>query len=272
MKKSIMLLFVISVLILNMFADNPFIVIMYDSKTENSIGPFPPKRTVWASTIDKLREYNTKAVVMKFFYDLPKDEDKIFSSSIKNIPTFLQACINEIEPSNNKLESKYTINTDRNYKDVITGKKGWLPVSELARNAYEVGFVDIRDINDIPIIEKYDNKYVKSLYFCILQFIFPDLRFENNSLVLNNKKIILNKYSEMHVDYPKEDNLKYISLCDVLNNEVDMKIFENKIVIIGWDGSKMDTFNISTGTVNKHRVFIYGLYDMYNQLSQTKFD
>lgn len=266
--KNYLIVFLLIFIISNIFADNPFVVIMYDSKTETSIGPFPPKRTVWASTIDKIKNLGAKAVVLKFFYDLPKDEDKTLGNSLKNIPTFLQACINEVEPSDNKLNKKFTIILDRNYKNVITGKKGWLPVSELANNAYEVGFVDIRDINYIPIIEKYDDKYVKSLYFSILQYIFPDLRLENNSLVHNNKIIILNQYSEMHVNYPKEDDLDYISLCDVLNNEINKAIFDDKIIIIGFDGNDFDTFDISTGKVKKHRVFIYGLYDMYNQLIQ----
>jgi CHASE2 domain-containing sensor protein len=266
--KKCLIVFLLILIVSNIFADNPFVVIMYDSKTEKSIGPFPPKRTVWASTIEKVINLNAKAVVMKFFYDLPKDEDKILSSSLKKVPTFLQACINEVEPSDNKLDVKFTIKLDQNYKNLITGKKGWMPVSELANNAYDIGFVDIRDINNIPIIEKYDNKYVKSLYFSILQFIFPNLRLENNSLVNNNKKILLNQYSEMHINYPKEDNLDYISLCDVLNNKIDKAKIENKIVIIGFDGNDLDSFDISTGKVRKHRVFIYGLYDMYNQINQ----
>ena len=249
-----------------LFAESPFVVIMYDKKTENALGSFPPKRTIWASTVEKVKALNAKAVVLKFFYDLPRDEDYLLGNSIKNIPTFLQACINESEPSNNKLDQRFIISANQNYKNVLSGNNGWLPVSVLAKNAYDIGFVDIRDINNIPIIEKYDGKYVKSLYYCILKYVLPDLYMENNFLVNKNKKVKLNIFAEMKVNYPKEDNLAYISLCDVLNSTIEEKIIKNKIVIIGYDGSNSETLTISAGEVNKHRVFVYGLFDMYIKL------
>jgi hypothetical protein len=262
---AIVILLCVSV-ILHLSAESPFVVIMYDSKTEKTIGDFPPKRTVWAQTINKVRSLNAKAVVLKFFYDLPKSEDIDLGKSISTIPTFLQACINENDPSNNVLDQKYEMKVDRDYANVISGKNGWIPVSDLAQKAYDVGFVDISNITEIPIIEKYNNRYVRSLYFSVLQYVLPDLKFEKNTLVNNKKQIKLSRYSEMHVNYPGEDKLEYISLCDVLNNKVNSNDIENKVVIIGYDGKSSETFDISTGKVNKHRVFIYGLYDMYNQL------
>lgn len=266
MKKAFVLFALFVCVTYHMIAESPFVVIMYDVKTENVMGDFPPKRTVWANTIDKVKSLNAKAVVLKFFYDLPKEEDKYLQKSISTIPTFLQACINKVEPSNNVLNSKYEIKVDKDYTQIISGDMGWLPTKEIAQNAYDIGFVDLNDINEIPIIEKYSGKYVKSLYFCILQYVLPNLKLQNNVLINNNKIVKLNKNTEMYVKYPKKDVIEYVSLCDVLNDKVDKKIFENKIVIIGYDGIKSEKLSISTGETNKHRVFIYGLYDMYNQL------
>ncbi len=264
-KYTLIFLLVLSVMV-DLYSEMPFTVVMYDDKTEKVIGDFPPNRIVWSNTIDKLKEYGAKAIVLKFFYDLPKDDDAYLSKSIKTIPTFLQACINNNEPTSNKLDNKFSIKLDKKYNSLISGSNGWIPMNYFADNAYDIGFVDVRDINEIPIIENYNGMYVKSLYFCILQYIFPSLRIENNVLITNNKKIKLNKYSEMSVTYPKEDKLDYISLTEVLNGKADKKLIENKIMIICWDGSKSESFNISTGLVKTHRVFIYGLYDMYNQL------
>jgi CHASE2 domain-containing sensor protein len=247
-------------------AESPFVIIMYDNKTEAALGAFPPKRTVWANTVDKVQTLNAKAVVLKFFFDLPRDEDIVLSDSIQKIPTFLQACINDDEPSNNQLDERFTVKLAMNNANVLSGNNGWLPVKALEKNAYDVGFVDIRDINNIPIIENYNGKYVKSLYYCLLQYVFPDLKMDSNYLVNDHKKIKLNNNIEMNVNYPIQDNLKFISLCDVLNNTVDSKDIENKIVIIGYDGNNSETLTITTGKVKKHRVFIYGLFDMYNQL------
>lgn len=272
MKKVVLVIFSLFVIISQISAETPFVVIMYDSLTEKNIGDFPPNRKIWADTINRLKECNAKAIVLKFFFDLPKAEDELLGKSISNIPTFLQACINENEPSNNQLDSRFITKPDYNYKNIISGNKGWLPVTVLSQNAYDIGFVDLRNVNEIPILEKYDNHYVKSLYFSVLQYVFPDLRLVNNSLIYKNKRIVLNKYLEMHVSYPKNDNLNYISLYEVLNKKIEKSTFNNKIVIIGYDGINSPSLTISTGTVNTHRVFIYGLYDMYNQLKEGKSD
>lgn len=264
--KSILISACLILISTSVFADNPFVIVMYDSETEKSLGSFPPNRTTWASTIDKLYEFNAKAIVLKFFFDLHRPEDKILSVALSKIPTFLQACINENEPSNNKLDKKFVIQVDQSYNNIIKGKNGWLPINEIAINAFDLGFVDIRDYNSIPIIEKYNNQYVSSLYFSILKYVYKDLSLTKNTLTNHNKIIELNKYSEMYVNYPEKDELNYISLIDLINNKINKYQINNKIVIIGYDGDKSEYANISTGKVKKHRVFIYGLIDMYNQL------
>ena len=272
MKKIVFIMLSLLISISHISAESPFVVIMYDSLTEKNIGDFPPNRKVWADTISKLMEYNANAIVLKFFFDLPKPEDDLLSKSIRCIPTFLQACINENEPSDNQLNSRFAIQSDNSYKNVISGKKGWVPVPVLSQNAYDIGFVDLRNVNEIPIIENFNNYYVKSLYFSVLQYMLPELKLVNNALINKNKRIVLNKYLEMHVNYPKSDSIKYVSLYDVLNNKIERNVFTNKIVIIGYDGINSQTITLSTGQVNVHRAFVYGLYDMYNQLNEGKID
>ena len=141
--------------LVHVFSESPFEVIMYDVKTENALGVFPPNRTVWAKTIDKVKELGAQAVVLKFFFDLPKEEDRYLSQSMSNSPIFLQACLNNTEGSSADLNTKFYFTLDKKYDKVISGEKGWIPVKVLMDNAYDVGFVDIRDFNEIPLIENY---------------------------------------------------------------------------------------------------------------------
>jgi len=259
--------FIMLLFLPTMSAENPFVVIMYDQKTENRMGSFPPKRDVWAKSLEKLSENNVKAVVLKFFFDLPQDEDIVLAKSMNKVPVFLQARINEAEPSDNEIEDKFSIKLDRKYQRVITGRKGWIPVKPLSKNAYDIGFVDINDFYEIPLIEMYDGKYYKTLYFCILKFIFPEIKIEKNKLIYNAMALPLTESLAMHVSYPKEDIMEYIPLVDVLDGKINKNLLENKIAIIGYDVQNSERRKISTGEVNVHRVFIYGLYDMFNQLA-----
>ena len=76
----------------------------------------------------------------------------------------------------------------------------------------------------------------------------------------------------MHVNYSKNDSIKYVSLYNLLNSKIERDVFNNKIVIIGYDGINSPTINLATGQVNVHRTFVYGLFDMYNQLTEEKID
>ncbi|MBN1411714.1 MAG: CHASE2 domain-containing protein [Spirochaetales bacterium] len=268
MKKHLILFCLFMAVSFTALAESPFAVIMYDEKTEKEVGAFPPKRTIWAHTIDKCREYGAKAVVLKFFYDMPREEDKVFAVAMDKIPVFLQACLNNEEPSLNPLDRKYSIDLGKRYTLALSGDNGWIPVPVLAEKAYDIGFVDVQNVNEIPLVEQFKGKYYKSLCYAVLLYIYPGLKIENDALVHNNKKIKLSGNLEMHVNYPEKDNLDYIPLCDFLNGKAGKKDVEHKIAIIGWDGNNSGTFAISTGKVRTHRVFVYGLLDMYDQVKR----
>jgi hypothetical protein len=92
------------------------------------------------------------------------------------------------------------------------------------------------------------------------------LRLKDNHLIRGSKKIKLDGFTQIHVTYPVKDDLEYLSLCDLLDGKIERSKIGGKIVIIGWDGAASPTMEISAGKVKIHRVFIYGLLDMYDQL------
>ena len=52
---------------------------------------------------------------------------------------------------------------------LLSGKSGWLPLPDLSAAAYDLGFVDYRVIDRMPLVEQYGDKLVKSLYLSCLE-------------------------------------------------------------------------------------------------------
>jgi hypothetical protein len=256
------------VLSISLFAQSPFAVLMYDQKSEQKLEKFPPNRFEYAKAIELLKKMNAKAVVLKFFYDLPKSsaEDQALSKSLKLLPVFIQARILNDEKNPNPLNQQYVIYLDQEYRKAISGNSGWLPLSSISDNAFDLGFVDIRKPANIPLFEVYQGNYVKSLWYSVLQYVLPTMKIEKGYLINGNKKLRINEYGEIDVNYPKKDILDYISFYDLINGTIDKSIIENKVVIIGYDGEQIDKIRISSGDVKSHRVFIYSLFDIYDKI------
>jgi hypothetical protein len=251
-----------------LFCESPFAFVMYDAQSEMIIGKFPPERDVYANLVLKLKENEAKAIVFKYFFDLPKNtiKDQVFADSLKELPVFLQARIDNSEKKPNDLLNKYYSSDLLKSKNVITGNSGWIPISTISFNAYDLGFVDIRNPSYIPLFEKYKGHYVKSLWYSIIKYIFPDVKIENGSLINGNRKINSNDFGEVKIEYPLNDSLQYISFSNLINEHIDSKIFQNKIVIVGYDGNNIDSIQTPIGSIKSHRVFIYGLLSLYDQL------
>ena len=148
-----------------------FQLIMVDEKTEKILGQFPYDREVYANAIDKMKMYQPKAIIIKYFIDLPKSEkgDKKFSESINGVKTFLQASINN-EPNPNELSEKFLYKNIHGDAELIHGNRGWIPLKIFSDNAYDIGFVNIRPKNAeyVPLVVEYKGKIYKSLWLSIM--------------------------------------------------------------------------------------------------------
>jgi CHASE2 domain-containing sensor protein len=250
------------------FAESPFVVVMYDQKSEQLIAPFPVDRARYAEALAVLKEDGARAVVFKFFFDQPKngDSDLKLEESLKLLPVFLQARIDNSEPNANGLADRFYLELDGKFRAALSGDSGWLPLPQFAENAAGIGFVDIRKTDSVPIVEMYKGRPVPSLGYAILAYCLPNLRIDKGRLVNGERTIKIGDNGEVAVRYPKQDNLTAFSFYDLVTRRLDPSLFADKIVIIGYDGEAMDKLKTPIGMVKSHRVFIYTLYDLYERL------
>ena len=253
-------------------AENPFQLIFIDEKTESKMGSFPYDRKIYAEALNLLKKYEAKAVVLKYFLDLPKtnDGDKLLSDAMKNIPVFLQANIDNKETVPNPLPEKFFYNDFHlNRGLLIQGKSGWIPLPIFSENCYQIGFVNIRNIDAVPLIEVYRGYPVKTLYLEILEYVIAS-KVDFNSLKeikINKRNIQLTEYSEITVELPTVDHLQYISFVDLIEGKVQKKDVANKVIILGYDGEKIHSFDTKIGKIKAHRMFYYGLIGAYKKIS-----
>src|SRR5476649_1004481 len=143
-----------------------FAVVMIDDATEAKLGPFPYDRAMYAKAIDACARLKAKAVVVKFFFDLPKTPagDAALAAAMKNIPCVLQARLEPTEGTAQSIPSRFRFG-DKPLPAGERGDLGWIPLPGLLDTASAVGFVDF-DSPTIPLIEDYRGASYKSLVLC----------------------------------------------------------------------------------------------------------
>ena len=74
-------------------AQHPFALVMIDQASESRYGGFPIDRALVAQVVDKLAAAGVRAVVLKFFYDLPSNSasDAALAAAISKIRVLLQS-------------------------------------------------------------------------------------------------------------------------------------------------------------------------------------
>ena len=87
----------------------PFTFVMINSQTEQRYGSLPFNRALIARAVERLAAAKAKGIVIKFFYDLPgnEDNDRLLERCICAAPVALQASLNDAEGTTNSLEPKF---------------------------------------------------------------------------------------------------------------------------------------------------------------------
>lgn len=149
----------------------------------------------------------------------------------------------------------------------VSGKSGWLPLELLSTNACDVGFVDFVSPVSVPIIERYQGHYVKSLYLCALEMAFDGrATIEGHELKIAGRSLALDKQLQAAITLPERDELEYLSFGDLLEGKLASAAFTDKIVVLGYDGSKIPKIQTPVGNLKAHRVFCYSLFDLYARM------
>jgi hypothetical protein len=272
------LIWVSFLLVFRAFASSPstFVFVMIDSQTEAQYGTLPFNRAVIAKAIDKLAAAGAKGIILKFFYDLPstEDRDRALESSICAAPIALQASLNDTEGTTNGLDARFRIDniSPEGFPPAFSGDKGLIPLARFSRCARAVGFVDVGYVNsvaaDIPLLEVYQGKVVKSLHLVALEMAYDHTAQiqPSGTIRLGEKELDIMH----HIDFPPTNSLAYIPLHVVVNDTAkgwQIKV-QQSVVIIGYVGKKIHSIQTPMGPLSAHRFFIAGLMSLSKSMQE----
>jgi CHASE2 domain len=256
-------------------ATHPFELVLIDAASEKQLGGFPVDRKLVAQVVTALKAAGAKGVVLKFFYDQPAklpESDKALADAISSTKTLLQARIDEAEFGPNPLPSRFAMDkAEGNLKTPLAGDNGWIPMPQFANAAHDIGFVDITTPENVPMVESYKNTPVNSLTLAALELATDETgHIENGArLTLGSKSVPLTTDNQVALKLNTNEKLDYTSFSDVLESKegsTAMSRFRGKVVVIAYDGAKMEMIQTSAGPIKAHRLFYMGLLDVWRQL------
>jgi hypothetical protein len=243
----------------------PFTFVMIDSQTEQLYGSLPFNRALIARAVERLTAEKVKGVIIKFFYDLPSNEedDRLLEGSICAVPVALQASLNDAEGTTNSLEPRFRFGALAlpHLLPLFSGEKALIPLERFRRCAKAVGFVDSSE-SEIPLVESYQGTLVKSLYLVALEMASNQKAEVSPSGLVTLGKARL---GVMHpIAFPATNSLSYIPLHEILSQKGatwQAKV-KGSVVVLGYDGKNIHTIKTPSGAVGAHRFFIFVLLSL----------
>jgi hypothetical protein len=246
-----------------------FVVVLIDAKTERELGKFPYDRSVLAQSIERAAKFEARGVLLKFFIDQRKSEqgDRELAAAMRKTKVILQARLNDAEPEDNPLPARFRLDLPSADDHPIHAREGWMPLPELSETAHDIGFSEYSRLERMPIVEKFRDQYVKSLYTCCLELVTgKSARIEpGKRITFGHKSLPLDERDEAPVKLPDRDTLEYIPLVDFLHSEFAARV-KDRVVILGYDGELEKPVETPIGKVRGHRLFCYFLFSLYEQL------
>lgn len=254
-------------------APHPFQLVMIDDATEVQYGRFPLSRDLTARAVLRLTQAGARAVVLKFFYDEPRDNavDSALASAISQGTVLLQARIDDSAERANTLSPRFGLSVPPGPTPII-GQSGWIPIPLFANRAAAVGLVDVTRSDRIPAFGRYKDMALPSLTVAAIAMavdggkpvIEPgkQIRFGNRTLPLDaESQITLSPTA-----FDNADGISYLSFGDIIGNKAVPSTVRGKVVVIGYHGSQMHRLSTSAGSLKAHQVFWLGLLDAWAQL------
>jgi hypothetical protein len=245
-----------------------FAVVFIDAASEAKFGAFPLDRSLLARAIQKASDLHARGVVLKFFLDQPKAEasDLLLAQALTNTPVLLQARIDDSEAHPNPLPARFTLQGVK-FQTQISGRGGWIPIPRFMANAHDVGFVDFSS-TQVPLVENYQDRPVKSLVLCCIELATGKRAIiePGQKLTLGAHELRLDARNCVQAKLPLKDDLAYIPFQRFLAGDIPANLIQGKVVIVGYDGPKMYSISTPIGQVRAHRLFVYELQSIYEQL------
>lgn len=228
-------------------AQSAFVPIFIDTRTEAKLGAFPYDRAVYADALTAFARLGAKGVVLKFFLDQPKGKgDYTLALAMTKLPVIVQARCDDAELKPNLLDARFSATITKQSNFAVTCEAGWIPLPLLQKNATNVCFIDQAVADMAPLLERYQQRAVKTLYGCALE-------------LAGKPAPIAHSKGTHKIDLTKAPRFDAISLVDILDDKVDRARIAGKIVVFGYDGSKAAMFDTAIGRISAHRVFMANL-------------
>ena len=227
--------------------ESVFVPIFIDARTEAKLGSFPYDRAVSADALIAFEKLGAKGVVLKFFIDQPKGKgDDALALAMTKLPVILQARCDDTEAKPNPLDARFSAPATAQMNFAVTCTAGWIPLPILQKNAANVCFADQVVVDAATILERYQNRAVKSLYVCALE--------------LAGKPVpVADAGGTRKVDLAKVPQFDVISLVDVLDGKIERARIAGKIVVFGYEGPKATMHDTAIGRISAHRAFMVNL-------------
>lgn len=243
-----------------------FAVVMIDDETEAKLGAYPYDRAVFAKAVDACADAGAQAVVLKFFFDLPKSAkgDAALRDAMTRIPVALQARLESSEGTQLQIPEKFRLGEQAT--TAVRGDRGWIPLRSLMSSAAAVGFVDF-DSPTIPLIEEYQGVAYRSLVLCCLELALnAPARVAPNRIYLGERFLPVSAANSFQADLSQLESLKIISFARLLAGDVPKAELEQRVILIGLDSRKIPTLATEHGRMKIHRFFVQCLAATYRAL------
>ncbi len=211
------------------------ILIYVDEETEKQLGHFPIDREYYIHLLNSLKEFDTAAIILKFFFDEEKENDELLAEKISEFDNVFSQATTDLKPINivpkNYLSQFYV---DSNIKTKDIEQILVSPNNEIGKSLQGVGHVNTdfnRDIlRGIPaLLPMKDNKALPHLSIAIAKFLNFDIEYNDD-------------FIDLQITEPRK-TYKSLSFIDVMNNSTNINL-DNCIVIVYVENEK--TRNIST--------------------------
>ncbi len=228
-------------------AESAFVAVFIDAKSEARLGAFPPDRSQYANALIEFEKLGAKGVVMKFFLDMPKGAgDGTLAIAMARLPVVLQARCDDTEAKPNLLDSRFSTAATSQMVFGMACKSGWIPLPILQKSAADICFIDQPAVDVVPLLERYQDRAVKSLYGCALAMAGKAMPAADRS-------------GSLKVDLRKSPSYEVISLLDVLDGKVDRARIAGKVVVLGYEGKLAAMFDTPIGRLSAHHGFMANL-------------
>lgn len=222
------------------------VIVGIDDKSLNKLGHFTSwPRSHYARLIDILNKANVRVIAFDVLFSEPLPDDEQLASAIRNAGNVVLPCVETSTGSNS----------------AITDKPGVFlrPLADLENSAIAIGhanfFPDMDGIvRRLPVILKSGEEYAPSLALAAVAKYLRrpgviESEISDNALPFAGRLIPINSNNEMIINFMNmsENSVglpcQRVSFVDILREDFDPTLLENKIVILGATASGLgDTF------------------------------